>query len=263
MKCESLSPRISAFLHGVARRRVCFAFALSLLQCIACGIQRGFAPSQIGRKATTATTVASATKLSITAPAQLRAGDALSGVEAQALLADGTLDTTYSATITLEVVSGAGPLTGTVTATASGGVATFNAASLRTSGNPYLLRVTATGLTASPNSTSLEVLPNVPDHCAFQAAPVYTITIGVSYDLNVDVLDAYGNLALAAEVSGFTTVIGGDCSLDTTGMTINRADTTWQFLNLGCGAGGAIPSCTFTADIDNLYSCSLAAEVVP
>ena len=70
---------------------------------------------------------------------------------------DNSLDTFYTGTITISKTSGSGILSGTLTATAIAGIATFNAAQFDTA-DTYTITATATGLTSVTSGTIVVAL---------------------------------------------------------------------------------------------------------
>jgi hypothetical protein len=104
------------------------------------------------------------------APSTTGLGTGLATVEVQALTAGGTLDTSYSGTVTLAILTNpnSGVLVGVKSVAASGGIASFPGLSLTRAGTGYTLSATATGLTGVisgafsmtlPQATSLQRMP--------------------------------------------------------------------------------------------------------
>ena len=107
----------------------------------------------------------------------------------------GNVVTGYGSAVTIGLVAGpaAGDLGGSLTATASGGVATFRGLSIDLAGSGYAVQATATGLTPA-TTTSVGVTPAAPAQLVMPAGPPPTLAAGSPFGLAVSVEDAYGNL---------------------------------------------------------------------
>jgi hypothetical protein len=100
----------------------------------------------------------------------------------------GNVDGTFSGTVTLSLASnpGGGTLGGTLTAMASGGVATFSGLTLNNAGNGYTLQVTAAG--ASPVTTggiNVTSVTSSATHLVVTAQPPGTVLAGSPFGLTV------------------------------------------------------------------------------
>ena len=99
--------------------------------------------------------------------------------------------------VTLKVASGPGGFTSgsTLTATASGGVATFSNLILDTAGS-YTLGESATGSLTGPASASFTIVPAAADHLAFGVQPGTTRAgVAISPAVTVKAFDQFGNFA--------------------------------------------------------------------
>src|SRR5262249_51080615 len=162
--------------------------------------------------------------------------------------------TSFNGTVTVGLASNPGGTTlgGTLTATASNGVATFSGLSLTKPAIGYTLDVYASGL-GGVVSSAITVTPAAPSQLVIQTQPSATATAGQPFATQPVVYeeDAYGNLetgdnstvAPAALASGVgppqgtpsVTVAGGVATF--ANLTDNKAETiTLQF------SGGGLPS---------------------
>ena len=107
----------------------------------------------------------------------------------------GNLETGYGSAVTIGLVAGpaAGDLGGSLTAAASGGVATFAGLAIDQAGSGYAVQATATGLTPA-TTTSVGVTPAAPAQLVMPAGPPPTLAAGSPFGLAVSVEDVYGNL---------------------------------------------------------------------
>ena len=107
----------------------------------------------------------------------------------------GNLVTGFGSAVTIGLVAGpsAGDLGGSLTATVSGGVATFSGLSIDLAGSGYAVQATATGL-APATTTSVGVTPAAPAQLVIPAGPPPTLAAGSPFGLAVSVEDVYGNL---------------------------------------------------------------------
>ncbi len=107
----------------------------------------------------------------------------------------GNLETGYGSAVTIGLVAGpsAGDLGGSLTAEATGGLATFSGLSIDLVGSGYAVQATARGLTPA-NTTSVGVTPAAPAQLVIPAGPPPTLAAGSPFGLAVSVEDVYGNL---------------------------------------------------------------------
>lgn len=168
-------------------------------------------------------------------PASLTAGTHFS-LTVQVDDSSGNLESSYNGTLTVSVAGGPGGLVGTLTATASGGVATFNDLTLTGAGSDTLL-VSGDSL-ASATSTAISVSPAAPAHVVVIQQPPSSVTAGSPFGLTAAIEDAYGNIVTGA--TGTVTValatgpagamLGGTLSASTSsgvatfsGLTLTQA----------------------------------------
>ncbi|HEY6225392.1 MAG TPA: hypothetical protein VIW26_16535, partial [Gemmatimonadales bacterium] len=162
-----------------------------------------------------------------TGPANVVAGVAIATVTVTALDANGHPATDFAGAITLTIGAGTGTpgatLSGTTTATASLGVASFSGLSIDKSGSGYTLQAAASGLTGAA-SASFSVVAGPATQLTFSTQPTSgTAGTAIAPAVKVTAQDALGNT-----VPGFT------------GAVIVAITT-------GTGAAGATLSGTTTA----------------
>ena len=107
----------------------------------------------------------------------------------------GNLVTGYGSAVTIGLVAGpaSGNLGGSLSAAASGGVATFSGLSIDLAGSGYAVQATGVGLTPA-TTTPVGVTPAAPAQLVIPAGPPSTLAAGSPFGLAVSVEDAYGNL---------------------------------------------------------------------
>ncbi len=140
-------------------------------------------------------TPAPASQLVITEepPSSLTAG---TGFELQAAIEDAYGNVVTSATNTVSIALASNPggtsLGGTLTVTASQGLATFSGLTLTKAASGYTFQVTSSGLGA-PVSTSLTVTPGAATGMLIAHEPT-SVVVKTAFSLVVEAVDAYGNL---------------------------------------------------------------------
>ncbi len=107
----------------------------------------------------------------------------------------GNLLSTFNGTVTVALASNPGGATlgGTLTATASNGVATFSGLSLTTAASGYTLGVSASGL-GGATTTAITVTPAAPSELAITEEPPASVTARGGFGLQATIEDAYGNV---------------------------------------------------------------------
>jgi hypothetical protein len=156
----------------------------------------------------------------------ISAGTISPAVEVDIVGTNGLVDTTANGTVTIALGSGTGTLGGTLTVTATNGVALFSNLSIAKAGSGYTLTATASGVTGSATSNTFQVLPGTPAQLAFVTSPATTVTTGIPLApaVVVSVLDSAGNpvadgtsvsMALGANPAGAT--LSGTLAATTTG----------------------------------------------
>ena len=104
----------------------------------------------------------------------------------------GNVETTFYGNITIALVGSTVALSGTLTATASAGVATFAGLVLDTAGTSYSLQAGENGLTTTANPMS--VTPPA-TRLVVTIPPPGTMIAGSAFGLTVSAEDSFGNLA--------------------------------------------------------------------
>ncbi len=188
---------------------------------------------------------AAATRLVISSqpPSSVTAGDGF-GLSVAAEDSFGNPTPTFSGSVTIALASApdGATLSGTLTATAVDGVATFAGLTLNTAGTGYTLVATASGLKEA-TTTDLSVVPAAPAQLAISSQPPSSVTDGDGFGLSVAAEDQFGNptssfsgsvtIALAsgpdgATLSGTLTATAVDGVATFAGLTLNTAGTGYS-----------------------------------
>jgi len=174
-------------------------------------------------------------------------------VQVQDALGNLVTGSTASITIAIGVNPGSGTLSGTTTAAASGGTATFNNLSINRTGTGYTLTATSAGLTMA-TSTAFNILPGAASQLAFTVQPTSTSAgATIAPAVAVQIQDALGNavttatntvtLAIgnnpgSATLSGTVNVaaVGGTATFST--LSLNRSGTGYTLLATSAGLTG-------------------------
>ena len=196
-----------------------------------------------------------ATQLLIsTQPSAVTAGVGFS-VTVTAEDANGNLATSFtgSETIALAANPGSSTLGGTLTVSATNGIATFTGLTLNKLGNGYTLAVTSSGLT-SATSASISVTSGTATQLLITTEPPGTVTAGVGLDLTVTAEDANGNLAtsftgsetIALAANPGSSTLGGILTVSATsgiatftGLTLNKLGSGYTLAVTSSGLASA------------------------
>ena len=175
-------------------------------------------------------------------PASVTAGSAF-GLTVDAENSSGNLLSSFDGTVTVALASNPGGATlgGTLTATASNGVATFSNLSLTTAASGYTLVVSGGGLGEGITS-AITVTPAAASQVVITQQPPASVTAGSGFGLQATIEDAYGNVetgdnsdvvtaALASNPGG--TTLGGTLS-----VTVSQGVATFSGLTLTKAAAG-------------------------
>ncbi len=174
-------------------------------------------------------------------PTSLTAGTSF-GLTVDAEDSSGSLESSFNGTVTVALANnpGGAALGGTLSVTASGGVATFSGLTLTTAATGYTLVVTSSGLSDTVTS-AITVTPAAPTQLGFTQEPPASVTAGSGFGLTAAIEDAYGNietsdsgtltLALANNPGGAT--LGGTLSVPT-----SQGVATFSGLTLTAAASG-------------------------
>ena len=218
-------------------------------------------------------------QLVVTSPVSgnLTAGGSF-GLTVTAKNGSGTLDNSFNGAITLNLLDfdGTGAtLTGTVTATAVNGVATFSNLSLDQAGD---FAIAISSSTAVPTTTSLfSVLPapvqmqfNVDDQLKFNPQ-IPTVAVGAPFSASVSVVDGYGdvdssyngNVTLALGANPGNATLGGTVTVAATNGVANFSGLTLNKLGTGytlTATNANFPSITTTAF--NVTASGLGTQLI-
>jgi len=179
-----------------------------------------------------AVTAAPATHLVVSSPSSNVLTNAPFTLEVQAEDLYGNVDPNFNGSVTLALVNSPGGATlgGTLTGTASSGVAAFSGLTISHPGSGYTLRATSTGLTAGTSSRF-----NVMDQLVVTAQPPQSVTAGSGFGLVVSAEDGAGNvdssfngsvtvaLNLPSTFGGTLTVTAVNGVATFSGLTVDQA----------------------------------------
>ena len=190
-------------------------------------------------------------------PASVTAGGPF-GLTVEAEDSSGNLLSSFNGTVTVALASNPGGATlgGTLTATASGGMATFSGLTLDTAASGYTLDVSASGLGAGVTS-AITVTPAAATRVVITQQPPASVTAGTGFSLEAAIEDAYGNVetsasnavsvALASNPTGAT--LGGTLSATASdgvatfsGLTLTKATSGYTLQVSSSGLSSATSS---------------------
>ena len=131
-------------------------------------------------------------------PASVTAGSGF-GLTVQAQDSSGNLITSFNGTVTVALASNPGGATlgGTLTVTASGGVATFSGLTLTKAASGYTLAATTGGLGQGVTS-AMTVTPAAATQLVITQQPPATVKVSSPFALKASIADAYGNVVTTA-----------------------------------------------------------------
>ena len=153
----------------------------------------------------------------------------------------GNLCTADTSAVTLSIASnpGTSTLSGTLTANAAGGVATFNAVSLNHTGTGYTLTAVDAGL-ISATSLGFDISPAAPASLAFLQQPTNaTAGVMLAPAVTVRVFDSFGNVCTGSSASvsvAFASNPGGAALSGT--LSQNAVSGIATFANLSVNLAG-------------------------
>jgi len=203
-----------------------------------------------------AVTPATATQVVISQqpPASVTAGSGF-GLKAAIEDAYGNVETSATDTVNVAIANNPGgtSLGGTVSATASQGVATFSGLTLTKAASGYTLQVSDTGLAGSI-STALTVNPASATKLVITQQPLASVAVNAGFGLTVAIEDRFGNVvtsasntvkvALANNPTGAK--LGGTLSVKASsglatfsGLTLNKVGTGYTLGVSSSGLTGA------------------------
>ena len=131
-------------------------------------------------------------------PASVTAGSGF-GLTVQAEDSSGNLITSFNGTVTVALASNPGGATlgGTLTVTASGGVATFSGLTLTKAASGYTLVATTSGL-GQGVTNAMTVTPAAATQLVITQQPPATVKVSTAFALKASIEDAYGNVVTTA-----------------------------------------------------------------
>jgi uncharacterized delta-60 repeat protein len=195
-------------------------------------------------------------------PASVAAGSAF-GLTVEAEDSSGNLLSSFNGTMTVALAnnqSGA-TLGGTLTATASNGVATFSNLSLTTAASGYTLDVSASGLGEDVTS-AVTVTPAAAAQVAITTEPPASVTAGSGFGLQARIEDWYGNVETGDNTDVVATVLasnpGGAALGGTLSATVSSGVVTFSRLTLITAA----PGYTLAVSSGGLFSATSSAITV-
>jgi hypothetical protein len=214
----------------------------------------------MGITLTGATGFTSAPTVTIAPPPNVLTAGAPFSLVVSAEDAGGNVDSTFNGPVT--VALGTNPnnatLGGTLTVTASAGVARFTGLTINKSGTGYILQVSATNLAVGTSNT-ITVNPAVATQLGFTTQPPANQASGVGFSVTVTAEDVSGNpvtsfngpitVALSstsnpngATLSGTTTLTASNGSATFSGLSIDKAGTGYTLTATTTGLAAGISS---------------------
>jgi subtilase family serine protease len=181
-------------------------------------------------------TTAAASQLAVTAqpPSSTTAG-APFGLTIAVENANGSLNTSYSGSVTIELSNnpGGSTLGGTLTVTAQNGVATFIGLTLNRTGSGYTIQATTSGST-TVLTNAMSVTPAAAYELVVIAEPPANVAVNSRFGLTVAVEDRFGNIETNTSTSKVTVALAinpGDAALGGT-LSVNFKQGIATFSNL-------------------------------
>jgi pantothenate kinase type III len=168
----------------------------------------------------------------------------------------GNAEPSYSGNVTVALAGGTG-LDGTLSISASNGVADFSGLTLDQAGAGYSLKATSSGLTAA-TTAAFAVTPAAPAQLVITTQPPSSITAGAGFGLAVAVEDTYGN-AEPGYSGNVTIALTGGTGLDGT-LTVPASGGVADFSGLTLDQAGS--SDTIHAGASGLSGATTAAFAV-
>jgi uncharacterized delta-60 repeat protein len=190
-------------------------------------------------------------------PASLAAGTPF-GLTVEAEDSSGNIETSFIGTVTVALANNPGGATlgGTLTATASDGVATFSGLTLTTAASGYTLVAYSNGLSEAVTS-AITVTPLAASQVGITQQPPSSVTAGSGFGLQAAIEDQYGNViatatgtvtvALAnnpggATLGGTLTATASDGVATFSGLTLTKAATGYTLAVSSSGLSGSTSS---------------------
>lgn len=238
-------------------RALWLEFAITVL-LMGCGVTSSYNGTPGGREG-----VGPATKIVFTgAPSDAVAGASINpAVRVSVEDAQGNIVPTATNSISIAVGANpsSGTLSGTLTANAVAGVATFANLSINLAGTGYTLAATATSL-AGASSSAFNVMPGSAVKLLFTTQPSNTAPgIAISPAVQVTIEDAFGNVSTSATNSIAMGITGGGTLVGTTSVTPSNGVATFSDLEVYLSGSGYM----LTASATGLTSASSNPFSIP
>jgi uncharacterized delta-60 repeat protein len=190
-------------------------------------------------------------------PASLTAGTPF-GLSAEVEDSSGNVETSYNGPVTVALANSPAGATlgGTLTVTASAGVATFSGLTLTEAASSYTLVVSGTSL-GDAVTTAMTVSPSTASQVVITQQPPSSVTAGSGFGLQAAIEDAYGNvvttagntLTVALASNPGATTLGGTLTATASngvatfsGLTLTKAATGYTLQLSSTGLGGSTTS---------------------
>jgi streptogramin lyase len=190
-------------------------------------------------------------------PASVTAGSGF-GLTVTAENSSGNPITTFNGTVTVAIATNPGGATlgGTLTATASNGVAAFSGLTLNKAAAGYTLEVSAAGL-GSGVTGFIAVTPAAATQLVITQQPPATVKVSTGFGLQASIEDQYGNVvttaantvSVALDDNPTGATLGGALSVSASqgvatlsGLTINKTGNGYTLQVSSAGLSGAVSS---------------------
>ncbi len=198
--------------------------------------------------------VASTLEITSEPPASVQAGTPF-GLTVEACDSSGNLISSFNGTVIITLQGGpAGSrLSGTLSAAAVNGIATFSGLSLDAAGNGYALQTSSSGLSAA-SSTLIVVTPGAATHLVISSQPPGSVAAGANFRLSATAYDAFGNVASSDNGSVSLTVASGPSGGVLNGtLHVSASNGVVNFAGLTLNVAGQF---TFTVSSGSLSSAT-------
>ncbi len=190
-------------------------------------------------------------------PSSVTAGSGF-GVEAAIEDIYGNVVTTATGPVTIALASNPGGATlgGTLTATASQGVASFSGLTLTVAANGYTLAASSSGVSGS-TSSAISVTPAAATQLVITQQPPASVFVNSTFGLNVAIEDAYGNVVTSdsnkvkvaldnnptgAKLGGTLTLTPSNGVASFSGLTISKVGSGYTLELTSSGLISAVTS---------------------
>jgi len=188
-------------------------------------------------------------------PSSITAGSPF-GLTVQADDRSGNLDSSFNGTVTVGLASdpGGATLGGTLSVTASSGVATFSNLALTQAAAGYTLAVSSSGVD-SVTTSAITVTPAVATQLVITQQPPATVKVNSGFGLQASIEDQYGNVVTTANSSvsvafannptgaalgGALTVTASQGIAAFSGLTINQVGSGYTLRVTSSGLSSAV-----------------------